>query len=1316
VKATQNNASSPSSVRGALATFRASLSFANGTSTPSKRHFALPLALLTGLLLLALSASSAQAVVTHEFLCQITGAGSATISATECDANPNPAENPPVLGGPLSGVDALTVDSGTLWLAEHLEGTGNYRVDEFNASSGAFVSQLAQSSNEELLKGIAVGHATGAAQLYVGSRGSGVAVFDESGSRLATWTGADTPSGSIEKRLDVAVDSSTNLADWAAGDVYVSSASESSGAGGVVDVFKPKPGGGEEYVSQLTGIEPGVPFSGPTHVTVDESNGDVFVLDERSAVDVFEPTAPGEYAFLRQIIATPAGPLAAVTALAVDGGNGDLYLAQENGLLLQFDSAGNYLGQLSGAGHTAVVVDPATHRLYVTNSHGNPAGGSLNEGVVNVYGPNIVVPDVETEPASLLEPQEATLNGTVNPDSAGPATCRFAWGLTAALNEPPLPCEAAVPDANTPQPVAAKLTGLQPGTTYFYRLQAENSAEVLNEGEPSQTRQFTTAGPGIHSTSVSAVTAESATLEATIDPNNTPTTFYFQYGADTSYGTDVPAPPGASLASGKGDVEVSRHLQGLLAGTTYHYRVVAVSELSPGHFETFDGPDHAFTTQLTTVGPILPDGRAWELVSPPDKHGVLLEGLNLDAAEQAAADGDAMTYFAAGATESEPQGYGEGSQVLSRRGTSGWSSASIGTSHRQAVGPGGGRRTGESLLFSEDLSRSLVEPHGPFSPPTACTATGCLPVAFPEPTEFTPYIHHDSSCAAELSTCYEPLLTAASGYSDVPPGTKLFNPVDSENEFLGAAPDLNSVVLASHAGLTLGASQEKELYEWSAAAPPAERLQLISVLPQGEGGGPASGGPQLGGGEAISAAGGWRPVSADGSRVFWSLSGALYMRDTGKGETIRLDSSGGATFQAASRDGSRIFFTEAGRLHLCEIVEEGGKDVCKLADLTPEANGESVNIQQLMPGTSADGSYAYFVGGLNLYVSHYDGTEWTTKLIAMLSQTDEHDWDNEGGGFLSFGGLTARVSPNGRYLAFMSNRSLTGYDNRDALTGRPDEEVYLYDGRAERLICASCNPTGARPLGVEVGKAISGSAAFSNLVDIQGIIPGHAAYTEQTGIAANLPGGVTIEAYRGSLYQPRYLSDSGRLFFNSSDALLPSDTNRNEDVYEYEPPGVGDCTEESPAYGQRSEGCLGLISSGASGEESGFLDASENGDDVFFLTSAQLTKQDLDTSLDVYDAHVCTPESPCPPSPPPPPPVCEGDACQPPAEAPNGPTPGSLTFHGAGNVHEKSTTCTEGKVRKHGKCVAKKQKAKKHQVGHKKRHAHRAKSNRSAAR
>jgi hypothetical protein len=206
------------------------------------------------------------------------------------------------------------------------------------------------------------------------------------------------------------------------------------------------------------------------------------------------------------------------------------------------------------------------------------------------------------------------------------------------------------------------------------------------------------------------------------------------------------------------------------------------------------------------------------------------------------------------------------------------------------------------------------------------------------------------------------------------------------------------------------------------------------------------------------------------------------------------------------------------------------------------------------------------------------------------------------------------------------------------------------------------------------------------------------------------------------------------LFFNSDDALVPQDVNGTEDVYEYEPENVPEgsryaCSSASTSGSDVFEpeheyevpsrkglktgaGCVALISSGTSSEESAFLDASEKGGDVFFLTSAKLAPQDQDSAYDIYDAHECTSESPCI-SPVTSPPPCDTEAsCKPsPESQPSiygvGP---SETFTGPGNlaggreinppvvpkkVTTKTVKCAKGKKLSHGKCVKVKNKKKK---------------------
>jgi hypothetical protein len=196
-------------------------------------------------------------------------------------------------------------------------------------------------------------------------------------------------------------------------------------------------------------------------------------------------------------------------------------------------------------------------------------------------------------------------------------------------------------------------------------------------------------------------------------------------------------------------------------------------------------------------------------------------------------------------------------------------------------------------------------------------------------------------------------------------------------------------------------------------------------------------------------------------------------------------------------------------------------------------------------------------------------------------------------------------------------------------------------------------------------------------------------------LAAAIPGWNEAEHSSGPangsfvlpLYASRVLSDSGRLFFDSADSLVPQDVNKSVDVYEYEPPPRGaaeapendTCTSESATYSSRSGGCVSMISSGQGGGASEFVDASASGDDVFFTTIDKLVKADTDSVSDMYDASVCgtgesvgeTKTHACLPKPGVATPPCEStDSCRVTAPAQPGVfgAPPSATFSGAGNA------------------------------------------------
>jgi len=843
---------------------------------------------------------------------------------------------------------------------------------------------------------------------------------------------------------------------------------------------------------------------------------------------------------------------------------------------------------------------------------------------------------------------------------------------------------------------------------------ADSAAEKVDVYEPEAEGK-----PAIESSSAQAISATATRLSAKISPDGAETSYVFQYSTAPISGTgscapscsEVPQPPG-ELKAGIVQQEVSVEVKGLAPNTTYHYRLLAQnkngSAESPQSSETF------FTT-LPTAESVLLDHRSWELVSPPEKHGALIEPISREGALiQASSDGNSISWAASApvAGESEGNRQPEPVQVISTRGSEEWSSKGITTPHNRGEGIEPGEAT-EYRFFTPDLSLALVQPQIPSEPLEN-------PPLVPEASEKTIYRRNDATGQ------YEPLVTA----NDVTAASKF----GGKLEFAGATSDLKHIVFESEVPLIMGAVNAG-LYEWESGA----ALKLVSVLPGPEQTPAAE--PTLGdqGRDvrgAISSDGSrvfWTNGLGSGSD-----EGPLYMRDTVKGETIQVNAAQGVGepseeergegldqvhFQAASSDGSRVLFTDTWPLtkesnlepRSSEEVVEGqsaGRPVDlyefdletgKLIDLTLTGrSGEHADVLGTLPGISEDGSYVYFIANgvlapgaepgncprtnpldrshpeaaCNLYASEPDPEhpgQRETRLIARLSAEDAADW---GGGNSplpgDLGGVTSQVSANGRYLAFMSQHELTGYHNVDSnpeAKGAHDEEVFLYDASAGRLVCASCDPSGEPPHGVFDTEAAGEGLGLT--VDRPETWRGH-------WLAGSIPGWTLFGLSNPvAEYQSRYLSNSGRLLFNSADALVPQVTTPTreevvngkpqsvgvENVYEYEPSGEGSCNSES--------GCVALVSSGSSPHESAFLDASESGNDVFFLTAAKLVAQDTDNSLDVYDARVCgTAQTlPCLPEKPPPPPPCTGEGCRPPISPQQSfQPPASSTFSEPGSL------------------------------------------------
>src|SRR4051794_8787163 len=97
------------------------------------------------------------------------------------------------------------------------------------------------------------------------------------------------------------------------------------------------------------------------------------------------------------------------------------------------------------------------------------------------------------------------------------------------------------------------------------------------------------AGPTASTGAAKAVTATSATLNGTVDPNHNATAYHFDYGTTTGYGTSTPA---TQTNPAKGKQPASATVTGLAPLTTYHFRLVAVSNAgtATGNDKTFRTP------------------------------------------------------------------------------------------------------------------------------------------------------------------------------------------------------------------------------------------------------------------------------------------------------------------------------------------------------------------------------------------------------------------------------------------------------------------------------------------------------------------------------------------------------------------------------------------------------------------------------------------------------------------------------------------------------------------------------------------------------
>jgi len=509
---------------------------------------------------------------------------------------------------------------------------------------------------------------------------------------------------------------------------------------------------------------------------------------------------------------------------------------------------------------------------------------------------------------------------------------------------------------------------------------------------------------------------------------------------------------------------------------------------------------------------------------------------------QATASGDALAFVAMDAQDSGSSS-GVYNAMISARGTTGW------TVTPEAIpftAPEAGYLGTEVAALSADLSQVLVLTDQPL---TAGAAPG-----------YNLFLGNDVTGTYTAITD----ASADSGSSNL---SDIGASADFSHIFFN--PDIAQLP-TDKVNYKQGGSN---LYQWADG-----ELSIVNVLP---GATTPSKVPAV---LASGATNNLSAISADGDAVLFQQESPsfdpLYLRLDGT-STVQVDAAQGvsadpnqqnSTAVGITPDGSQVLFTSHSELtsNANTGSADAGNDLYDynvstgtLTDLTPDAksadSSTGADVQAVI-GAADDGSYVYFVatgdlatgatsGQDNLYVEHAG----TTTFISPA------------------GGLkdaAAYTTPDGESIAFESTDSLTGYDNTDQSTGTPDTEVFEYTAPAQTLVCASCRPDGVAPTG-----------------------------------PATIPGGGSAN---GTDSPARVVSDDGtRVFFDSTDQVVPGASDGLQNVYEYE------------------RGTVSLISPGDGTSPATLVDASSSGNDVFFDSYDDVVPP-LNSSLEsaVWDARV----------------------------------------------------------------------------------------------
>jgi hypothetical protein len=936
----------------------------------------------------------------------------------------------------------------------------------------------------------------------------------------------------------------------------------------------------------------------------------------------------------------------------------------------------------ASASLTGLTTDTTYHyRLVATDANGT------SNGLDQTFTPR-AVQELTTGEATDVTNHSARLTGSFLGEGIE-TTYYFEYGTSTKYGRV---TGAQVNSGAGPQSLSADLGNLSPFTTIHYRVVASNAAGTTYGEDESVTTQD---APAIIALSFSHVTANSAELDAVINPRGPDTTYLFEYGTGPSYGSNAPASGVADLGSGMADKAVTVSLTNLQS-VTYHFRLVAANE-----WGTTTSVDHTFSfyppvcpnahVRQQTVASLLPDCRAYELVSPEDAGGTSLfpGGPNTGLATNPSRMSYTGLFGTIPGSGSPINGIGD--LYVATRTNSGWVSKYVGLPGDK-VGCAGGPPATSLNNGPDTMAMGVLTTPGmnAFLDWDDGNTERCATSNFSDQNPNSP-----GSNAPYLWDANGQLLDhLPSNLNTVPSAVAALQcPYPTHGTIVGAGspPDCSGDVSAS-ADLThfVFSSNRASFAPGGITGPPGSAYDddtvdnTVTLISKTAAGADI---PVESTNEDPAEFIRFRSVSTDGSRILMSTAatpacrgsntledcpplpaGRLYMR-VDDAVTYEVSQGRDVSYVGSTADDSRVYFTSPEQLtpedHDTSVdlylwSEKGQEEGHPLTLISKGLNGEgnsdhceaswtggcgvvaysSRSFSRRLGGRGGNGisdnSIAAENGDIYFYspeqldglrgvtgqANLYDYRGGAVRYVTTLDPNPYCTEEVRAGKHLCSDGPIVRiqVSPNDSHMAFVTASQVTSYDNAGHL------EMYSYEPATREITCDSCVPSGEPPKS-----------------DVQ---------ASQSGL---------------------FMTDDGRTFFSTSDALVAQDTNRISDVYEFVggrpqliTPGTG--TLGVTGTGGVAPEAGGLIGSSA---DPGFYGVSANGTDVYFSTYETLVGQDRNgNNLKFYDARTNGGF----PFVPPPASCAAADECHGPGSvAPSTPTSGTGTDLGTGgNVSQAS--------------------------------------------